>query len=347
MTEAAVFVDLPNFYGQLLKSGLGPPQFIRDYLLTWLDFDLLAKNLTGYYSDVWVFYSGGRLGPSDARIDGSFLNEYIRRINALRGVTARDVNIPGEQREAFAVRCENCGEETVAQWKSEKGVDASLTVHLFDTMDSWNRAILLSGDADFVPVVASLRRRGKVVVGCGFAAASSALVRECYEYIDLPERFIRRDMAAFTLFRPDGAVEKWLTPAQPRNEPSSPKLELTLSCGRQSEAPFDYDVSLCATGPYDFTNWRAEVQERLRELCFKASWSPAKRSSAISAESRCFNLVLGETNWEGVQRRLDLLISRIDGVQSSAAKNYYRVEYQYNHDTKRYKPIIPTGGKSS
>lgn len=186
MTRAALFVDLPNFYSHLLKSGIEEPRFLRDYFLHWLDLDLLAYALAGEVSGIWVFYSGERIGPSDQRIVGSHLKDYIARINALEGVTAWDVNIQGEQREPFKVRCESCGKEAVIEWISEKGIDASLTVHLFDTMDSWDVAYLLSGDADYVPAVASLRRRGKIVKGAGFPdQCSSALIRECYDYIDL------------------------------------------------------------------------------------------------------------------------------------------------------------------
>jgi uncharacterized LabA/DUF88 family protein len=185
----ALFVDLPNLYSNLLESDLQEPRLLRDYFLEWFDFDRLADKLTDEFAPVWVFYSGRRFGSKSNRIEGDYLNNFIGRINSLKGVTAHDVNIPGQQREPAKYECENCGHQGIAQWESEKGVDASLTVHLFDTMDSWDVAYLLSGDADFVPAVASLRRRGKIVAGAGFPSVSSALVRECYEYVDLREQF--------------------------------------------------------------------------------------------------------------------------------------------------------------
>ena len=138
MANAALFVDLPNFYSHLLKSGIEEPRFLKEYFLYWLDFDLLAEALAKAFSGVWVFYSGQRIGPSDERIEGQYLNKYIDRINALRGVTARDANIPGEQREYLVLKCHKCGGEQTVEHRSEKGIDASLTVHLFDTMDSWD-----------------------------------------------------------------------------------------------------------------------------------------------------------------------------------------------------------------
>jgi uncharacterized LabA/DUF88 family protein len=201
MTIATLFVDLPNFYSRLLNSGIETPRFLRDYFLYRLDFDLLANELTGSSSSIWIFYSGKRIGPSSERIEGDYLNNYINRVNSLKGVTAYDVNIPGEQREFLTSRCKNCGHENLVESKSEKGIDASLTVHLFDTMDSWDVAYLLSGDADFVPVVASLRRRGKIIIGAGFPGASPALVRECYDYIDLGEVFLKRDVAIYSILQ--------------------------------------------------------------------------------------------------------------------------------------------------
>jgi len=134
--SSALFIDLPNLYTQLVKSGLAEPKVIRDYFLNWLDFDTLAVTLAGHNANTWIFYSHGRLGPSDARIDDEHLNQFIDRINKHKGVTAHDVNIPSVQRETLNVICQNCGHNASTTWNSEKGVDASLIVHLFDTIDS-------------------------------------------------------------------------------------------------------------------------------------------------------------------------------------------------------------------
>jgi uncharacterized LabA/DUF88 family protein len=210
MSNTALFVDLPNFYSRLLKSGAEDTKILRDYFLEWLDFDLLARSLSETYAGIWIFYSGERIGPSSERIDGKYLQDYISKINSVQGVTARNVNIPGEQREPLRYKCENCGREGTTQAISEKGIDASLTVHMFDTIDSWDTAYLFSGDADFVPAVESLRRRGKIVIGVGFHDASPALVRECYDYIFLEDTFIRQDLLLYLVFRKGGIAEKWL-----------------------------------------------------------------------------------------------------------------------------------------
>jgi len=212
MLRHALFVDLPNFYSHLVRCGIGKTDMLRDYFLSWLDFDCLAGALTGDFCSVWVFHSGRRLGPSEARVDGNYLTGYVDRINSLRGITAYDVDIEGKQTELASYECEKCGHKGVAQWESEKGIDASLTVHLFDTTDTWDVAYLLSADADFVPAVRTLRRRGKTVLGAGFPSPSSALVRECYDYIDLRAAFVEEDVAAYELFRQGGLVQTWLAP---------------------------------------------------------------------------------------------------------------------------------------
>ena len=228
MNGKAVFVDLSNFYSRLLESGIDEPRILRDYFLNWLDFDLLAENLAGESSSVWVFHSGRKFGPKSNRIQDEYLNNYIERINSLKGVTARDVDIEGSQREPATYECEKCGHQGVSTWESEKGIDASLIVHLFDTMDSWDVAYLLSGDADFVPAVASLRRRGKIVVGAGFSGRSSSLVRECYDYVDLAKTYLRADVFAYRIFGQEGLAKRWLTDdveAAPNSGPTEFSVE--------------------------------------------------------------------------------------------------------------------------
>jgi hypothetical protein len=230
----AVFVDLPNFYSRLLKSGLGEPRELRDYFLHWLDLDLVSKWLAGEFCPTWVFYSGRRFGPSSERIEGQHLDEYIKRISRLTSVTPYDVNIPGDQREAFMVKCE-CGKTIPGQWESEKGVDASLIVHLFDTADSWDEAVLLSGDADFAPAVRALRRQGKIVSGAGFANVSECLVRELYGFQDLSSEILRSDLAAYLLFGKGQLITRWMKDDIVPQEAVDAATNIKFTCEWESE----------------------------------------------------------------------------------------------------------------
>lgn len=258
----AIFVDLPNFYSHLLRSDLEDPRLLRDYFINWLDFDRLSKNLAGVVSPTWVFYSGQRLGPSANRIDNEYLNKYINRINNTRGVTAKDVNIPNTQREPASFTCK-CGEKGTLNFESEKGIDSSLTVHLFDTMDTWDIAYLLSGDADFVPAVSSLRRRGKIVIGAGFPKVSSALVRECYDYIYLNKSFLHTDIFAYKLFKKEGFMHKWFT-APIDSGGDNVKISLSWRTNEEPSQRENVNVGLRIDKNIDLTS-REELLQGLTE----------------------------------------------------------------------------------
>ena len=326
MSRVALFVDLPNFYSRLLKSGIETPKILKDYFLYWLDFDLLARSLTEEFSGVWVFYSGERIGPSGERIEGRYLNDYIRRINALEGVTAHNVNIPGDQREPVSYKCESCGKEGVSEAVSEKGVDASLTVHLFDTMDSWDSAFLLSGDADFVPAVASLRRRGKIVVGVGFSDASTALVRECYHYINIDDVFLRQDLMVYSILKNDGLAHKWLTSEvqlQPSVLASQVKLKMYWhpegSWGPKAFTPSAipaYCIVLDSEGPIDVAN-RIQLME---EPQIKYGEQMKVTTKGDNTRQYRFSMI-NPLNFESFNRRLLSFASSISELKFNRETN--------------------------
>jgi uncharacterized LabA/DUF88 family protein len=348
MSNQALFVDLPNFYSRLLPD-LGDERSLRDYFLYWLDFDRVAEALTGEFSPVWVFYSGKRFGPSGNRIEDIYLNKYISRINSLRGVTARDVNIPGQQREPVSYQCEECGHSGKAEWESEKGIDASLTVHLFDTMDTWDAAFLLSGDADFVPVVASLRRRGKIVIGVGFANPAPALVRECYDYIDLSKVFIRDDLAAYRIFKKGGLLESWLTDEVRSSdtaitEPVEISFEWQQSHNNEkmweyrfntmehilSQGDPHYRIFLTARGPVDLTNRFHVIHKFDKEYLNQVEVDPSKGTC---------NLIVSPVAWQGISRRLNGLIQAYGPLkkwEGTVNGGGYTLHYTYSDQTDKY-----------
>lgn len=319
MSRQALFVDLSNFYSCLLKPGLADDKVLRDYFLYWLYFDRLAVELTGEPSPVWIFYSGSRIGPSNTRIEGKFLKEYIERVNSLEGVTARDVNIPGDQRESAKYQCE-CGKEGFAEWISEKGIDSSLIVHLFDTMDAWDVAYLLSGDADYVPAVSSLRRRGKIVAGVGFSNASSALIRECYNYLDLSKTFIKEDILAFKIFKKEGVAYRWLRePVQSVTAAGSLLGSVTLTVGWRLESirPGSYDS---ANKDFSRGNWSSvrfeidacDIDMNQREKHLKELEAKFPDNIAISDYSNVkFCFAISPTASIGTERRLDEIKSQL------------------------------------
>lgn len=327
----ALFVDLPNFYSRLLRSDLGEARLLRDYFLYWLDFDRLSLALAGTVSPTWVFYSSRRFGPSGNRIENQFLNDYIQRINSLRGVTARNVNIPREQREPASYQCEKCGHEGIAQWESEKGIDASLTVHLFDTMDTWDIAFLLSGDADFVPAVACLRRRGKIIVGAGFSDVSSALVRECYNYLDLLPTFLIDDYVGYLLFRRDGIIQKWLTdPILSERKTLTVSVAWKLVNDQSSHSENEYfSVVLQADEPIDLRNRINLLQD------LKTRFPESIKEFPIEGNRTRCELRLGPLAWKGIMRRLDIITSMNNLVGPvTYSGNYVAYELNYRLNTQ-------------
>ncbi len=336
----ALFVDLPNFYSRLLNSNLGDARFLRDYFLYWLDFDRLGKEIGGVISPTWVFYSSRRFGPSGNRIENQYLNDYIQRINSLRGTTAKNVNIPGDQREPASYHCEECGHQGIAQWESEKGIDSSLTVHLFDTIDTWDIAFLLSGDADFVPAVASLRRRGKIIVGAGFSDVSSALVRECYDYLDLNQTFLVDDIVGYALFKNGGILHKWLT--EPIN---SERQAIRMSVAWKSVEDLShspnsvneyFSILLQADGSIDLTS-RIQLLRDLDNQFPGFIKEFPEEGNRIKCALR-INLLA----WEGIKRRLNIItsIENLNGpISYSGGYVAYELNFRRNEQSNEFEVV--------
>lgn len=320
--KESFFVDLPNFYSHLLKISNQPLKSVRDYFVNWLDFDRLASALSATPQSIWVFYSGGKLGPSKARIDGGYLTDYISRINRLVGVTARNVNIPGEQREPIKYHCEKCDFEGQAEWVSEKGIDSTLTVSMFDTMNSWDIAYLLSGDADFVPAVAALRRKGKMVIGIGFEDASNALVRECYNYIDTWNSILVQDYAVYTIFQ-DGGIGDILF-----SETAMGRAEIGNSIKFYLEGFSARDgFSLGYVGPLDNTKLNKAYEE------FDSGFP-----GLMERDRTSFRFMDMPHLWEGVERRLDFLLQKYSQatlIDSGIDLGLQRT-IDYDAETKEY-----------
>ena len=69
----------------------------------------------------------------------------------------------------------------------EKGVDAAIVTdmlqHAWD--DTYDVGVLLSADADFIPAVNFLNRRGKKIVHGSFTNLGQNLANECWKQINL------------------------------------------------------------------------------------------------------------------------------------------------------------------
>ncbi|MCX6570216.1 MAG: NYN domain-containing protein [Candidatus Aminicenantes bacterium] len=209
-----VLIDLSNFFNGLIAESSVGPGLTRAYFMDWLDLELLASVINPDPSasiGTWIFYSNRAMGRGPARLSAEELKEFAKRHNRISGISAIDVGIPGEQGESFRFTCSKCRAENDTQTQSEKGIDSSLITHLFDTMDHWKTATIVSQDADYVPAVRALRKRGKLVCGAGFIKrAADPLITECFEYKDVMDEYIREDLRLFLLFQKGGRLSQFV-----------------------------------------------------------------------------------------------------------------------------------------
>lgn len=86
---------------------------------------------------------------------------------------------------------------------SKNLADMQITVNAMDTLvdgHQYNTYVLMSGDRDFTPLVQSLRKRGKHVIGVGIRHTSSgSLVELCDEYIFYEDLLPQVDMTGAEL----------------------------------------------------------------------------------------------------------------------------------------------------
>ncbi len=81
--------------------------------------------------------------------------------------------------------CPHCGKSMVGT--VEKGVDTAIVTDMFSLAweNSWDVAILLSSDRDFIPAVEMFNRKGLRVINAHFPPAGAELARLCWASIDL------------------------------------------------------------------------------------------------------------------------------------------------------------------
>lgn len=91
--------------------------------------------------------------------------------------------------------CPECGGDM--RGTEEKGVDVRMTVEMISLAmhRSYDVAVLVSSDRDFIPVAEFLDSRGIIVIHGAFGNSSAHLTQSCWTRIDLPrmrEKFKRR-----------------------------------------------------------------------------------------------------------------------------------------------------------
>jgi hypothetical protein len=233
--------------------------------------------------------------------------------------------------------------------ESEKGIDASLIVHLFDTSESWQTAYLLSGDADFAPAIASLRRRGKIVVGGGFSGASAVLMREFYHYQDLLP-FVTEDFAAYQIFKTGGVLERWLIDPIPATPENIAKEKIKLYCHWQRRE--DQIERLDFGTPY--SGGVADYQQTFGwvRLSDNNLMDRGARDDPLEQFAKRFPQFVGVADkyllispavWRAIDRRVQPLLSKFKGTTLSNDSGSMKATYVYNAGSSSFE--VEKGGQ--
>ena len=188
MSRVRIFIDFWNF-------SLGMRNYDPGYRLDWEKFPgVLVNEVTqpsgnGTHEGSCVYASIDSSSHSDRR-----LKDFL--VNTVNRMAGYEIKI-FERKPAKPPRCSNCGNEIVVcpsqncgsplKRTVEKGVDTAIVTdmlqHAWD--DTYDIGVLLSADADFIPAVRFLNRRGKKIVHASFTNLGQNLANECWQQVDL------------------------------------------------------------------------------------------------------------------------------------------------------------------
>jgi uncharacterized LabA/DUF88 family protein len=233
-----VLIDGPNIFNDVDRwfAGSSAPHdsIRREYFRDWFDLDRLvyAAIEQGGVEDfrntglgAVIFHSAKAVGRSSVRLSGEDADRFWGRQASVPGMSTVLVTVPGEQPERSQGTCSKCGDAVVVTSTVEKGVDTSMVTYLYEAVDQWEQAVLVTNDADFVPPVQALRRRGKsVFVVAVDAEGAGALKRACQTFFPVPPSL-----------RPGGALDRALDLVEKRN--GKPSLE-NIHISADGRTPF-------------------------------------------------------------------------------------------------------------
>ena len=187
-----VFVDFWNF--QLTIRRLAP-----GFKIDWHKLGLVLANesLTVVDATAAVAYQGmnvyGSYDP-DSASDRRFLDWVTNTLNKFPGVQASMLE---RQRKRTGPVCPACHQEITEcptcqadmRGKEEKGVDTRIATDMIKLawVNSYDVAVLLSSDRDFIPVVEFLDSRGIKVIHGAFPQQGSQLTQACWGNIRIQQ----------------------------------------------------------------------------------------------------------------------------------------------------------------
>jgi hypothetical protein len=172
---------------------------VQRYLRDWFDVDRFVSATIADEIDplhdlgIVVFHTMNRLGPESCAWT----------------IAGRDQLMPFWSRQGSNPSCSTMHVEVPGQM--EKGLDMSMAVYLFETLERWQAAFLFTDDADFVPAVWSLRRHGKRVYCAALDTSEPRpLVLACQHFYPWDVVFLFADLVLFEELQPGGGLDRFL-----------------------------------------------------------------------------------------------------------------------------------------
>jgi hypothetical protein len=213
-----IVVDGPNLYNVVgaRLDGAATAGRLKAYFSAWFDLDRLILATVGASYDpslgIVTFHSKRALGRGAYHLDVKETDLFWGRQGSNPNSSCVLVDIPGEQQETYAFKCDNCNHQQQQRSSSEKGVDTTITTYLLETSGRWQSVCIVSKDVDFVPPVLALRRHGKrVFCAVEESASVSALVRACQSSFPIDVGFLACDFALHEFLAPTGALDRIAT----------------------------------------------------------------------------------------------------------------------------------------
>ena len=152
------------------------------------DFEKLIKHLSEGYNLLRTFYYNAKPEHfSDSHEDRRKYAKQMSFYDALEYIPSFKVRLSRlKSRQTF---CRDC-KKYFNNWV-EKGLDVSLATDLLNMAfkDAFDKAILISGDSDFVQVVESVDRIGKQIINVFLdcVGKSDELAKTCFEFIKMED----------------------------------------------------------------------------------------------------------------------------------------------------------------
>lgn len=186
-----IFVDFWNF--QLSMKGVDP-NFKVDWaklgpVLSVEAAKLIDVTLAPKYEGLHVYGSYDPAKPADAKLKNWF-NNTLDRMPGVKVVLRERQKKKGHPKcphcQAETLTCHACGKDM--RGTEEKGVDTRIATDLVSLAwsQSYDAAVLLSADRDFVPVTEFLQTKGIKVIHGSFPGGGNQLSQTCWATINLP-----------------------------------------------------------------------------------------------------------------------------------------------------------------